>query len=359
MITFVTFHVLPREVTVSDDVLMATSESNINYQTIINLMFLSASLFNDKPLKVVLSDLHTELSQLLPEAIVRRYVIDSRDVMLSRLATQIQFLKETNEESSIVMLDSDILLNGNLDFLLEQDFDIGLTVRNPAPIHEGISMPINGGIFFIPAYRKTAATQFLEKVYAVYQEHYSHTAQWWGDQFALAQVVEQSSVSSFEPGIIDVNGVKVCLLDCDKFNFSPDFETDLDLTIFENSLILHFKGLRKQFMQTYWDYFLNPDRQILTIEDAYEEQKTRIDLLQRNRFEMKQKIRGLEKKYKKLEIHAKELEAYNASLRAYGNELKSQNAELKSQLYSLRWHPLQLLKYFKDYLFKKFYSSQK
>ena len=309
MIFFVTFHISPENP-------IEISPDSLNYQTIINLMFHSTSLLHGDCHKVVLSDLHTDFSQLSPDISVQRYDIDSHHIMLNRLSTQIQFLKTMNQESNVVLLDSDMLITANLNPLLLQDFDIGLTIRTPAPVYKGKPMPINGGIFFIPASGKSAALRFLEQLYHIYQKHYGKDTQWWGDQYALLDILQCPDANDLQPGCLQLNDIKVRLLDCDQYNFSPDLESELDLTAFQDKFILHFKGPRKQFMQAYWEQFINPDRPTLPLETAHKALELKISLLQENRFEMKRQIQELKQVNKALMVEKKHLAAVNAQLTA-------------------------------------------
>lgn len=332
MIFFVTFHI-------SLENLIETSSHSLSYQTIINLMFHSASLLHEDCCKIVLSDLNTDFSHLSPDISVQRYDIDSHHIMLNRLSTQIQFLRTMNQESNVVLLDSDMLLTAKLDPLLLQDFDIGLTIRTPAPVYQGKPMPINGGIFFIPASGKPAALRFLEQLYHIYQRSYGKDTQWWGDQYALLDILQCPDANDLQPGSLQLNDIKVRLLDCDQYNFSPDLESELDLTAFEGKFILHFKGPRKQFMQAYWDQFINPDRPTLPLETAYKELELKISLLQENRFEMKRQIQELKQANKALIIEKKHLAAVNAQLTAQSTSRKSYIQhliqQLKKYLYSI------------------------
>lgn len=309
MIVFATFHISLQP---------SPSLSNIStdYQTTINLMFQSVSLFHRAVRKFVLSDLDTDFSQLSSDIVIQRYDIDTQSMMLSRLDTQTQFLKTVEPESSVVLLDSDMLLNGSLDHLLQQPFDLGLTIRDPAPVHQGRPMPINGGIFFIPAKGKSAAIHFLENLQRIYRDRYSDSTQWWGDQYALAEILQRSGTTDLHPGNLELDGTCIYLLDCDRYNFSPELESELDFARFEDSLVLHFKGPRKRFMQLYWDQFLAPNRQILPLEEAQKLLEKKVNLLQKDRFALKHKIQELKQTRKALVAENKRLVATNADLSA-------------------------------------------
>ncbi|MBW4644611.1 MAG: hypothetical protein KME23_16750, partial [Goleter apudmare HA4340-LM2] len=249
MITFVTFHA---------DILAEEIEKNTpldrdnfyDYQQTINLMFKSVDKFHSKCKKVILTNLETNLSFLAGDIQVQRHPVNSREIMLSRLVSQLHFLQSHDFSSDVVLLDSDILINDNLESLFIQEFDVALTVRADQ------EMPINGGIIYVSQKNPVSVINFFQKLYSLYTEKYQQKSQWWGDQYALADAIGYKASSKLEPGNIEIDGVNILLLPCEIYNFSPNYESDLDVCELKEQKVLHFKGLRKQYMSVYWENYL-------------------------------------------------------------------------------------------------------
>ncbi|NJR49031.1 MAG: hypothetical protein HC780_05105 [Leptolyngbyaceae cyanobacterium CSU_1_3] len=113
MITFATFHIdcTPKA---ADHI----SKNNVHlddrneYLVQIDLMFRSASLAHPNCKKVVLTDLHTDLSSLSSDIQIHRLDVDPELIMLSRLEAQLHYITHQDLGSDVVLLDSDMLIQG-------------------------------------------------------------------------------------------------------------------------------------------------------------------------------------------------------------------------------------------------------
>jgi predicted nuclease with TOPRIM domain len=294
MISFVTFHVDINKNFIEDDTPLDSSNF-YNYQLAIDLMFRSAAYFHPQCHKIILSDLNTNLSYLPSDLEVNRYDLDVNQIMYSRLLAQCKFLQNYDFQTDIILLDSDIIISSNLeDIFVDRDFDIGLTFRDDP------EMPINGGVIYISKNNKESVLSFFQKLLEIYQEKHHSKAQWWGDQHALVDLVcDDRSISFDSSHYLNVNGVKIALFDCDIYNFSPDYNSDLEVYEKQNKKIIHFKGPRKKFMKDYWHYhFDKTDNTKL---------KNIISLFLEDRNILEQKFLDLQKDRSKLKTKFKEV----------------------------------------------------
>jgi uncharacterized small protein (DUF1192 family) len=340
MITFVTFHA---EIA-GEDIETNTpldGENFYDYQQTINLMFKSVDKFHSNFKKVILTNLETNLSFLAADIQIQRYPVDSREIMLSRLVSQLDFLKNHDFESDVVLLDSDILINENLESLFEQDFDLALTIRDEQ------EMPINGGIIYISQKNPAAAINFFQKLHFLYTEKYQEKSQWWGDQYALADAIGYQASGKLKPGNIEVDGVRILLLPCEIYNFSPNYESNLDVCELKEQKILHFKGPRKQYMNVYWENYLALygsldlqqknavlQQQILALQADRLNSKANLKNCQTEKLEVQ---RQMKEKVKALRQEIDLLQGEKSKLQKSIQQLKNQITEMqKSKFWQLR-----------------------
>jgi hypothetical protein len=256
MVIFATFYIDP-----SQDASEYISRNNFllddrnKYLHMIDMLFRSASLFHPNCKKVILTDLKTDLSQVAPDVAIYRTSINPHEVMLGRLISQLDYIEKEDCCSDLLFLDSDILVNANLDIIFSHDFHVGLTYRID---HE---MPINGGVIFISKRHKQQAMEFLGRVLQIYREKYMAYDKWWGDQYALIEAVGHKNLTSNISGsssleFITVNDVKIILFPCEIYNFSPE-NTFLSIAKeLKSKEIIHFKGHRKRLIDIYWMTYL-------------------------------------------------------------------------------------------------------
>ncbi len=256
MITFATFYIDP-----SQDASEYISHNNIllddrnKYLHMIDMLFRSASLFHPNCKKVILTDLKTDLSQVAPDVAIYRTSINPHEVMLGRLISQIDYLRKEDSCSDFLFVDSDILVNANLENIFSHDFHVGLTYRIE---HE---MPINGGVIFVSKRHKQQSIDFFVRVLQIYQEKYISHNIWWGDQYALIEAVGHENLTSnisrsSSLGFITINNVRIILLPCGVYNFSPE-NTFLSIAKeLKSKEIIHFKGHRKRLIDIYWMTYL-------------------------------------------------------------------------------------------------------
>lgn len=278
MLTFVTFHVDSSKETAKHIATLDNRNFRNDYDYIfmINLLFRSISIFHSQCYKVVLTDMKTDLSGLDGDIEVYRTVLDPESIMFSRLIAQLDYVRTQNLQSNIVLIDSDMLVNGDLEHIFDDDFAVGLTYRY---IEEVKDMPINGGIIFLSEKSKKEGIAFLEKVYNIYQDKYLEKYEsWWGDQYALIEAIGYENFVQRTSNIISCDQTDIKLLDCEQYNFSPDVYPYSIAREFKEKIILHFRGTRKEIMPLYWKAYL-ACKEKFTIIRLIESIQTRIGFI--------------------------------------------------------------------------------
>ena len=294
MITFVTFHIDPAEESLPADTpydLAKRAKRSDEYRWMIALMFQSVSVFHPDARKVVLTDRQAQFANLPDSVEIYRHDVDANNVMLSRTEAQLAFIKTHDFKSNVMFLDNDILINDSLDRLSWSDFDVALTIRE-----DPLGMPVNGGALFLSNRRPEVVIEFLQAFYQRYIDKYSDEAQWWGDQKALVDLLDEEE-SPIVVGKRNVGEAVVQLVACDTYNYSPNhFKADLDL--YGSGVgrsVMHFKGDRKQYMQAFWDSCLQPRLQPTAQFNLFQQQ---LDSLQQDRQQLQKALRTEQKAHR-------------------------------------------------------------
>lgn len=216
---------------------------------LIRAMLISARLFHPDCRLVILTDKKTPFHDLPSEIEVIRYNYNPRHVISQRTQAQIKFIKESPGEH-ILFLDYDILIQGNLEHLFLNDFDVGLTYRKH-------SMAINGGVIIVNGTNSSAALHFMHRIHALMNEKYQSFLTWYSDQLALQDQVKVPESLQNQTTVILSLKTKILLLPCSIYNFTTR-ENKMDGT-YPDKLILHFKGKRKPYQIPYFEKHLIRD----------------------------------------------------------------------------------------------------
>lgn len=303
MITFVTFHVDLAVDSLSSDTPLDSSQL-LEYREILSLMLRSVSLFHHDAHQVVLTDETSVFIDLPSNIELQRYAVDSSNVMLSRLYAQLEFLKMHDFKSNIIFLDTDILVNSNLEKALSwSEFDIALTLRNDAK-----GMPVNGGIIFASNQYPSLVLDFFQSFYQKYVDHFYMQSQWWGDQKALVDLLTNSGEEKLSLGNKKVDNIRLLLLPCETYNYSPNFEKCDDIYGSDlNKKVIHFKGKRKQFMKPFWNICM--EYKIADPTDQIRILLSHMERLQLSRQSLKSDFQVLKNQHKSLKRKFQNLEA--------------------------------------------------
>jgi hypothetical protein len=200
---------------------------------------------------VLLTDEHTRFAEQSRADRVIRFPLARDHGMFERMRLQLAYLRSPAADRDTVFLDPDIVVNDDLGRVFDSGFDIALTRRRwPYPQH-----PFNGGVIF--ARRGRAAADFFAAALECY-EHQTETVpglpgthdprMWWGDQLALAGLVEWSFHGIAGNAPVMIEGARVAFLACWTHNFTPLSRASLSRAALEGICIVHFKGAAKPLM---------------------------------------------------------------------------------------------------------------
>jgi hypothetical protein len=185
--------------------------------------------------------------------------VSRETLLLDRLKIFRAFLEMAADNSYVVLIDYDIILNRKLTITDRVDFDVAYTFRNRAR-----SFPLNGGL--VGARANIASRDFFAKVLEAYASLSPDKLPWWGDQIGVWEVASQW-ISEPASGIFKVGPTALLLLDAEEYNWTP-FDMDVSPTTLTNNMFLsddlaalcaekavvHFKGPRKHLQIQYFNY---------------------------------------------------------------------------------------------------------
>lgn len=227
------------------------------YVAAIDMMFRSARFFHPKMAATVLTDAQTDLSGLTVPFTRVAGLVNPQRLMLERSLAQQDYVRTSDFAAPMVLLDSDILINGSLEPVFRQTFDVALTWRPDG------HMPINGGFLILNNRRPERSKQFFDRFVSLYLERYADKADWFGDQLAFRDCVGLDQGRMPEQELRDVEGCLVLLLPCSTYNYSPNNQYRAIASYLREKVVLHFKGQRKRLMSPYWKAWLRPEHSLL------------------------------------------------------------------------------------------------
>lgn len=218
------------------------------YVSMIEMLFRSARIFHRNPICTLLTDRQTNMDKLGTGFQRRNFAIDHRALILSRSLAQFEYVNQFDFSHPLLLIDSDILVNGSIASIFDTDFDVALTWRNNK------LMPINGGLIILNNRRPDAVRDFFRRFISIYQASYSDSqnSHWYGDQLALRDMTHLSLEDFSDYKIMVVNGCRILLLSCDVYNFSPKNKYQEICSDLSGKVLLHFKGERKRLMGHFW-----------------------------------------------------------------------------------------------------------
>lgn len=222
-----------------------------NHSDLLDMLGQSALLTQDAPTLTLLANDCFEPGPNSPFA-VRRVSVDQSTAMLDRSRAQKSWADAHDFSEPIVFLDTDMLLNRDLAFVFEQDFDIGLTWRPHSPD------PVNGGLILVNNRRPDAARSFFAQFVREFEADHADQARWFGDQASLRQMLEIPAHGTDLPPPQRVGEALVTFFPCEVFNFTPVNHPIGLAAPLDDKVVLHFKGPRKWMMYLYWEAYLAP-----------------------------------------------------------------------------------------------------
>ncbi len=214
-------------------------------QQLIEVLFASIRRFHPHCRTAILTDLKTEFP-ISPESDLFRYDLDTNFIGLSRTKAQVAFLKQRENPGSVIFLDYDMLVQGDLNPLFNQPFDVALTYRAHIT-------PINGGVIIIHENGFDRGLAFMEKVLKISLEKPRYYA-WYGNQRALLRAIGIDAFFKRKSDTLTIGQTHILLLPCSLYNFST--EDDQMEDYYPDKKILHFKGARKPFLLPYFEKYI-------------------------------------------------------------------------------------------------------
>lgn len=159
-------------------------------------------------------------------------------LMLAIIAGQIAYLEQWSGEHAVLLADVDCLVARPLEAAFDGSFDLGLTNRdNPVA-------PINNGAMYVAPGCKDAVLKFFHKAQALCKKH------WGGDQEAIALAAAPIP----KDHCVHVrDGLRVGFFSMQTHNCVPRCQ---GLRHKKNPYVVHFKGDRKGWMETYLRAFI-------------------------------------------------------------------------------------------------------
>jgi hypothetical protein len=239
-----------------------TIENNISGACMLNILLSSAKRITPSVYMTILTTESTDLSAVSSFNRVN-FDINFSHLMLERTRAQCSYLESNLGSHPIAMLDSDIIVNRDLTPLFLEDFDIGLTWRQQS------QMPFNGGAIFINNIRPEHSRHFFRKLTAIYEQFNSNDFEWYGDQYALANLINLESNEFLTTDNVYIDDVTVRMLNAELYNYTPKSRiTNLTLCNADEK-ILHFKEKSRRFMQPFWQHHVALGRKGRLIWNLY------------------------------------------------------------------------------------------
>jgi len=146
-------------------------------------------------------------------------------------------------QSRLVYLDGDAFLVSRIDDLLQDDFDVGVTLRRPDEIvnERNRCQVLNAGVLFF-----NGTVDRTEAFLSGWIRRMNSTYEYLAEQTALTRIIEEACPGIFEScynrGVIELQQKRasVVVLPCERYNFNW-IEEGVDT---EKTSIVHFKGGR-------------------------------------------------------------------------------------------------------------------
>ena len=149
-----------------------------------------------------------------------------------------------------VLIDVDLLIQKNPFEIFDGAFDIGLTYTDDPSLH-----PFNSGVIFVDPARPENISAYFDSVSRLVEGYAPEFHEWYGDQMAIAEMLDDPDYSTASPEIIgqEKRDILYRLWPTALWNYSLPLDAD-NKPVFQAAPtpgILHFKGERKALMLRY------------------------------------------------------------------------------------------------------------
>lgn len=254
MLAFVVFYVEITPETENVIASLAPAYKIPDFQFQARAMFHSAERIYPGCRKIILTDLTTNIAAISEDVEIYRYPLDSHLLTLSRTTAQWLYLKEAKHKYDLVYVDSDILIQKNLDPIFACKFDIGLTYRPHL-------MPINTGVIFVHHQGYKGALKFFGNFLKFMQAQRVEFQTWYGSQLVMKEKIEITNEIAHAKRFFigKMWGAKVLLVPAMHYNFTTEPGVMMD-GFYPDKAILHFKEKKRVFMKPYYEKYIHCNR---------------------------------------------------------------------------------------------------
>lgn len=184
---------------------------------------------------VVTTDNKTKLKGLN----VFRTNMEGQNIMESFCSSNLEFIKHS--DGDVVLCGSDHLINGNIEKLFVEDFDIALAVV-------GNPIRVNNTIVLVKNKNKNLVIDFFKRRYDVYKVLTAEEKLWFGDQLSLQRILEQEKIldtkaQNLPLGHFNIQGLKIFI-----FRYGSEYVNSIKKSIpkIGNPIIVDFKGPKRK-----------------------------------------------------------------------------------------------------------------
>lgn len=231
-------------------------QSRFSYSHILAHFVRAAHALIPKCNIILVTSGEAEVGDGLKGAQIVRLKVDSYSPMLERAYAMNAYVKSSLFTANTLFLDSDAIINGNIQDIFDRKFDVGLTFREDSHL-----MPINEGVLLASARNKSAVHDFFDRYLGTYTNlledlkiaerfgsEFSNLKKWRGGQLSLNAVVadqlarRRNSESGGQRGRSNLE-----FFHCDRYNFTPGARAYSDSELSEKKII-HLKGNLKEHL---------------------------------------------------------------------------------------------------------------
>ncbi len=187
---------------------------------------------------------------------VVRMPLNSSEPLYERVYAMTAYVRSQMFDCPTVFLDTDAFVGRDPLPLFQNEFDIGVTVRDQPP-----QLPINEGVIYVNRLSVAAARKFFDAYLATYERlllndfvisRYGNIRRWRGGQLSLNGTVRGYDAKGAETNTKD-SSPRILVLPCKTFNFSFDEQRRYSKEELATKVVFHLKGPNKALV----DYLVN------------------------------------------------------------------------------------------------------
>eukprot|EP00238_Polyblepharides_amylifera_P014142 CAMPEP_0196580688 /NCGR_PEP_ID=MMETSP1081-20130531/30107_1 /TAXON_ID=36882 /ORGANISM="Pyramimonas amylifera, Strain CCMP720" /LENGTH=370 /DNA_ID=CAMNT_0041900639 /DNA_START=265 /DNA_END=1377 /DNA_ORIENTATION=+ len=241
------------------------------HESPLHITFDSAKIMHPGTCLAILTDMETDFSEIKGienvmlhrfSGVVNRESIGTPNLMYERMKTYKAFVQRAAEnkyDKHLILLDTDIVIVGDVFHLFDKVFDYALSARG------NDNLPVQGGLQLVHKNSLTKASKWLSLVLEDWEETVSQNKRkefsFTGDQYAYAKTIGDNKAivkiaNSKKTGILKVDkGEKgqfdILLMPADRYNRTPGGAGSIIKK--DKVSVLHYKGGRKEAMYVVYD----------------------------------------------------------------------------------------------------------